>query len=746
MGVKASRILQENILKFNLLFSYKEIDVCEEEELLVKVLLNLTLDPSVYMNDNLTLNINSIFTFMPEELLKKTVAFLQFTDIDLFPLTKTSDDHWLQQQKNVLPIYHTDRITEGAIAQMVTHFKWRYVIIYEILTNSPTPQLRVERLSERFGNVHIRYFAFHIKEMNRNGAKIERIFDELKADIHLKVVILVGNYVAPFMLKAREHGVDKFWVLFMNYRRRSSNIDFVVFSKSKMNTEVLNIPLYHNETICDEEYIQGIDDEDKQIRTRQHCKKTNTAIKPFHASSTINHFVKLERTLDDRILNSLALVMLKKDGLQMKRPHINQNTKEGDYFVLHTIDDLKLSPKLMDMGRDKTINNSINHRVPNCQVVIIQKKKMKKKNQGQFFRKQIDFHCTQCRSRYYKDGNGGCIPCPKDKIPFKNQSACYDSKLSKINYKIMYVLDGIGAFVCLFILAVYARNRQTPIVRSSHLFLSTAQVTCCLAMFISFPLFSTAAPSVWLCTTRQTMTSLLLVAAASIVVCKAEQLLTICTMKTLICNKKKRDLFVKQTLIFLFIMLTDCVVIVSAFPFPSEPQTKTVYRDINDNPYTLTFCPLGKMSAIQVIYCISILLLSIVQALRGHNKLPDAYNDGNAIITSSATSACCLLFLVIYSIQKDRQERDFLCIINISLSISLLTLLFSLYGMKIYVILFQPNKNTKCYVKTYTRSMDYAKAYMKKREDSANASQCKRRLVVQDSYSESHHSRNDFPA
>ena len=733
LGKTSSQIMNKTILlkKFSQHFNYTEIDICEDEEILMKSLLDLTLDPSVYLDDNITLNINSIFTYMPERLLTMTVAFLQFTNITVFPLTKTSDDHWLQQQKNVLPIYHTDKITEGAISRLISHFQLRYIVIFEILT-SPRPQLRVEKLRKRFGDIDIRYFALHLKTVFRNAAAMQKILSKLKADIHLKAVVLVGNQVVNFMMKAHRQGVEKFWVLFTNSRTKKSKIDFVVFNNCRMNREVLEIPLYHNETICNEEYIQGISDEKEQRGTRVDCLTRNITIKPLHATKT-NHFYKLEKTLKSIILNSISMIMRRKQGESLERHHIHQHTN-GEHFVLQSTNGLKVSPKLLGNKRPNEKpthnNNNANRLFSNCQQIIIQRKRKPEI----LFYKQIDFHCRQCQFPYYKDDSGGCKLCPRNTIPFQNQSTCYDARVYEIRYKFMYALHGVGGSLCLFILAVYVKYRQTPIVRSSHFVLSTTQVTCCLALFISFPLLSSAEPSVWLCTVRQTTTSLLLVAAASIVVCKAEQFLTICTMKTLMYKKTKRDLFVKQTLIFLFIMLTDCIVIVSSFPFPSNPTTRIAYLDAYNNKYNLTVCPLSNVSVIQIIYCILILLFSIVQALRGHNKLPDAYNDGNAIITSSATSACCLLFLVIYSAQEG-SKRDFLSIINISLSISLLTLLISLYGMKIYVILFQPNKNTKHYIKTYERSMDYAQAYIQKREDIARAKNEKKKLVVQDAIS-----------
>ena len=548
-----------------------------------------------------------------------------------------------------------------------------------------------------FPNVHIRYFAIHLKIVHQKGEVIKGIYDKLKADTQLKTVVLIGNQVGTFMQDAHNHGVDKFWILFTKQKPTKSDIELVVFNKYKLNKEILNIPRY--------QYTAA--------------KKENNDTKKMKI---------LKRAMENTILNYLVVITLMKDSKQPKLRTIRQYTK-GNQTKLTSINDLVLPPNLMGIKRDEAVTRQL----PKCHEVDIQKYPIRRKTP---FLKQVDFYCKQCDFPYYKDGAGGCTLCRRNTIPFQNQTACYDSRVPEVRYTIVYVLDGLGVFLCLFILGVYFKYKHTPVVRSSHLFLSTAQVTCCLALFISFRLFSIPEPSVWLCTVRQTTTSLLLIAVASIVVCKAEQFLTICTMKTLIGKKKKRDLFVKQTLIFLFIMLTDCIVIVSSFPFPCEPRTIVVDVDVDKNKYTLTFCPTGRMSVIQVIYCILILLLSIVQALRGHNKLPDAYNDGNAIITSSATSACCLLFLVIYSAQEG-SKRDFLSIINISLSISLLTLLISLYGMKIYVILFQPNKNTKCYIKTYKKSMEYVKARILEREDNAKSSSGKKTLVVQDSFSSS---------
>ena len=94
-----------------------------------------------------------------------------------------------------------------------------------------------------------------------------------------------------------------------------------------------------------------------------------------------------------------------------------------------------------------------------------------------------------------------------------------------------------------------------------------------------------------------------------------------------------------------------------------------------------------------------------LRALRGHGRLPDAFNEGNAIIVSSSTSVCFLLFLWIYGSSINTNET--FSVISIVVSIDLIILLVCFYAGRVYIMLLDPKRNTKAFVKTYTRKRGF---------------------------------------
>ena len=346
------------------------------------------------------------------------------------------------------------------------------------------------------------------------------------------------------------------------------------------------------------------------------------------------------------------------------------------------------------------------------------------------FKKHLDFTCTVCYQRFIILKRGGCRECPANMNAYKNQTKCYDHNVPEIHYTITYFLNGFGLLLSVFILLMFVKYRKTPVVKSSHFILSVAQLITSVLLFIIFPVFVLCELTVWTCTIRQTLFCILIAANITITVLKAEKVITICSMKTLMCSKKKRDLMMKQTLITCCIMILEFIIAVSCLKFPSYPITRVAFH-INGDPYVFKSCIIGEYGFVQIIYAIILLVLVIVQAYRGR-VLPDAYNEGNAIITSSSTTACCYLFLVSYGAMVE-ETRDFVSVLWICMAVCLIVGNISLYVPKLYIIIFRPSRNTKAYLATYLKTMAKVEKYLDARKARAKGKNMsmnqKRRLL-----------------
>ena len=174
-------------------------------------------------------------------------------------------------------------------------------------------------------------------------------------------------------------------------------------------------------------------------------------------------------------------------------------------------------------------------------------------------------------------------------------------------------------------------------------------------------------------------------------------------------DKVKRNLLMKQILLFFLIISINLVILVLTLPNPSKLiADQFMYKDDDENPYHTAACDLGEYSWVQIVYCIILLVFSFIQALRGHGRLPDAFNEGNAIIVSSSTSVCFLLFLWIYgSTLSSINTNEFFSVISIVVSIDLIILLVCFYAGRVYIMFLDPKRNTKAFVRAYTRKRGF---------------------------------------
>ena len=705
MGQKISNILRKKMKhkKMLKLYQYKEFDVCEDEMKLSKSIIDLTLSPQWNINGTDKYWIKGVFSYLTDNLLEMAVTLLTFTDIKVYPLIKTnSKPDWFEKQKNFSPMYHSKKVTEPIISQVLGRSKWTNIMIVEFFISKPS--LKLNNLIQSFPDRIIRFFAV---EGYHND---EKIFRKIERDKNLQVVFVVSKLAAMLLINAQKYDVGHvYWILFSNYKgnRQSPTIpEFTSFWGVVDNYKISEMPFYHNDTKCSDEYIESLKPGLKKTKLEKECGKVNKSI----SFTEVNHFKSFKKTTRVRIMDSLNEIEVGGDSKINIYQSLGNNRDSTTHHLISNMVETPFIKKTIKLMKDFNINKKI----PSCKYVNIKRFE----NPEKHFSKQIDYFCKRCHSGHFLQDRK-CMKCPNGTISMKNQTGCYDPIRKLKVYTIVYVLNGFGIALCLFILCVFIKYRHTPVVRASHFLLSMTQIVCCLALFGLLIVGACFPRTELVCTGRQVLVSLMIIIVDGVVVCKAEQIITICSIKTLIDRKAKRDLLMKQMLIFAFIVMFDLVVIVFCLPNPSLPVRKLFETDVNGNEYYRVFCDFGDKSWLQIVYCIFVLLLSIVQALRGHNRLPDAYNEGNAIITSSATSACCLLFLSIYSSSKPNglYDGDFISVVSISLSISLIILLFCLYAGKVHIMLFKKSRNTKSFIKTYTKTLEYAAKYFDERRN-----------------------------
>lgn len=288
--------------------------------------------------------------------------------------------------------------------------------------------------------------------------------------------------------------------------------------------------------------------------------------------------------------------------------------------------------------------------------------------------------------------------CPKQLASNHNQSMCYDPIVHEKVFTACYIVNTIGLCLCLFIAFVYWRNRDTPVVRSSDYKLSMMQLTLCIILFIVLPALSLPDLSRTVCTLRPCILGPLLVAIVSIVVCKAEKILIIFYTRRRLTTKDVTDIYIRQTVILVFLMVLDMIILPSTFPLPSTVEKRHFISpekisEFSGDKYYMQYCSNDDHFDFQIVYCVGLLLLAILQGYRGR-KLPRNYNEGNSIIVSAASTICACAFKI-WLATSDQHKYERTSTAWLSLSASVMFIILPLYGPKMYIMLFLPHKNTK---------------------------------------------------
>ena len=246
-------------------YFYHEVDVCEDERVLIRVLDSFLLQPEWMNRGTEELKIKAIFAFIPEKLLKVVVSFLSFTDIKILPLYTLGFENreWFESfPQNVFPIVEV--IGENIVVELIHNFRWKHIAIIDVISN-------VENVKDRF-NLEVvkqdlpgrcldyKVVPFQSFVTLNMSLEVRTLLDSLKRDETVKVIVVKGRLSALFMQRAKEYGLDKYWIIMAQFRGENrNNPEFVsIFENLGKNIEKAGFNyqkiLYHNDTLCNNPY------------------------------------------------------------------------------------------------------------------------------------------------------------------------------------------------------------------------------------------------------------------------------------------------------------------------------------------------------------------------------------------------------------------------------------------------------------------------------------------------------------
>ncbi|XP_032238524.2 metabotropic glutamate receptor 3 isoform X2 [Nematostella vectensis] len=303
--------------------------------------------------------------------------------------------------------------------------------------------------------------------------------------------------------------------------------------------------------------------------------------------------------------------------------------------------------------------------------------------------------CEPCKGNSYVINRTTCLTCPLGSWP--NHSAdrkqCLQIELQYFGKNLMYAVPamgfaGTGIFITIFVVYLLAKHDKTPIVKACGRELAYLLLVSILLCF-SDTFIVVLRPTRIICIARFFLSSLGFTISYAAIFIKTNRISRIFNRR----NVAKRPILVLPSSQLVLVLGVVCVqalflVLLTLLRTPTArhfyPTVDTVYLSCSTSD--LDF-------GLSQVYNFILIIMCTVYAFKTR-KIPSNFNEAK-LIAFAMYSSCViwLAFLAVYFMQRSLVERPL--ILSISISLIAYVLLGSLYGPKVYILIFRPHRNVR---------------------------------------------------